>query len=366
MHSLLFSGIPPVGTSSGSTTSWHNHATFRDRWFELAKDSNEISTCVGYVSNEATAELYSLLDNAPRNFTYHLTIGMAKFEGLPKAQLESLLQLQKLLKRKSIGTVNVVQSWPFHGKVNVFTNRRGVTTAILGSSNLSGIVKGNTRYECDIEISDEESTRELYQFSKELREIASRPIDRSIRTFQQQSSALIDHPQVQRVTENELAELRQKAQQSRVSYDMPIHADSKRQKSNLNSFFGKGRENTQGTIVRPRPWYEVELMPGRNWYRENTKFPGAAHDFTVVTDDGYQFLVYNSYDNQFDGPKNFRSQGDLQILGRWIKGRMEADGALTPGEPVTETTLTNYGRNSISFSRISKDVWFMDFGVRST
>jgi hypothetical protein len=206
---------------------------------------------------------------------------------------------------------------------------------------------------------------ELYEFSKELRETASRPIDRSIRTFQQQSSALDDYLQVRRMPHSELAGYRIAIQNTRISYDMPIKADSTTQKSNLNAFFGKGRENGQGTLVIPRPWYEVELMPGREWYRKSKHFPGAAQDFTVVTDDGYEFVVYNSYDKAFDGPKNFRSQGDLQILGRWIKGRLEAEGALTPGDPVTEITLGKYGRNSISFSRISKDRWFMDFGVHT-
>ena len=81
---------------------------------------------------------------------------------------------------------------------------------------------------------------------------------------------------------------------------------------------------------------------------------------TVYTDDGWKFDCLISGTNS----KNFRASGDLQILGKWIKGRLENYGALKVGESVTEGILRKYGRNS--FKLIATDdpkIWWLDFGV---
>ena len=74
-----------------------------------------------------------------------------------------------------------------------------------------------------------------------------------------------------------------------------------------------------------------------------------------------------------DYGKNLRSKDDLTILGRWIKGRMEANGALKSGELLTSSSLDSYGRNSITLTQTSLEeddtengklsVWYADFGV---
>ena len=53
----------------------------------------------------------------------------------------------------------------------------------------------------------------------------------------------------------------------------------------------------------------------------------------------------------------------MKILGRWIKGRLENNGALKVGEPVTAETLQKYGRDNFDLISTSKsDVWILDFG----
>lgn len=44
---------------------------------------------------------------------------------------------------------------------------------------------------------------------------------------------------------------------------------------------------------------------------------------------------------------------------------MEDAGYLKAGEPVTEKTLADYGRNTITLSQTSKpDLWYIDFGAK--
>ena len=129
-----------------------------------------------------------------------------------------------------------------------------------------------------------------------------------------------------------------------------------------SAFFGKGRESRNG-IVKPRHWYEVELIvpksvAGQPGY-PRSKTPEA--EFDVITDDGWKFKCKVSGDYS----KNFRSEGDLTILGKWLKGRLENDGVLKVGFPVTAQTLRNYGRSSFSLIKTSlPNIWYLDFGVK--
>jgi len=74
-----------------------------------------------------------------------------------------------------------------------------------------------------------------------------------------------------------------------------------------------------------------------------------------VTEDGYKF----DCKRQGDYGKNFRSCHDLKILGRWIKGHMEEDGALQIGTPVTDDTLRKFGKNKLVFEKKDDNVWLL-------
>lgn len=151
-------------------------------------------------------------------------------------------------------------------------------------------------------------------------------------------------------------------QKTDVSFDIPIKGYEVSPHSNLNVFFGKGREGKNG-LVKPRHWYEVELIVPK----EITTRPGYPQSktdeavFRVITDDGWTFSCKVSGDYS----KNFRSENDLKILGKWLKGRLENAGVLKVGEPVTKETLEKYGRDTFTLTKTrTKNTWFLDFGVR--
>jgi len=131
-------------------------------------------------------------------------------------------------------------------------------------------------------------------------------------------------------------------------------------KSNLNCFFGRGRKTPNGRIL-PRPWYEVELIPGKA-ITSLPDYPNPNMPFIVVTDDGWTFEC--QVQGGEDGKKNFRSAGDLQTLGMWIKSRMEDAGALDTGHMVTTDTIQQFGKNVIKLTKTTIDnTWFLEFGV---
>lgn len=130
-------------------------------------------------------------------------------------------------------------------------------------------------------------------------------------------------------------------------------------KSLLNVYFGKGRENTRTGLVRPRPWYEAEIIVS-NTITQQDGYPRDSI-FTVITDDGYSFEVKT----QGDYSKNFRSTGGgLSTLGAWIKGRMENAGVLKVGQFIDESILDAYGRKDIELiATDDENVWLLDFSV---
>jgi len=156
--------------------------------------------------------------------------------------------------------------------------------------------------------------------------------------------------------------------EKRKACNFLIHPSSKiddATRSNLNTFNGKGRENQQG-FVMPRSWYEVELIVPKSvtcqpGYPQSDK-SGSGGVIDVVTDDGWSFSCKVSGDSS----KNLRSEKDLKILGKWLKGRLENASALKTGELCTQETLDRYGREDFTLAKVKgQDLWYLDFGVNS-
>ena len=356
---LLFTGIPPVGEVEGGAFSWRGRPSFSRAWFAKAKSASRITVLSGFVSADAIVELERLIQKSSSIERFDICVGMAKFEGLTRPQIDALQGLQGTLEVDGRGGVYVASPWRFHGKVSVFSVADGPLGAIVGSSNISALM-GPNQYECDVLLNGGSQLLEISNFAKDVLSDGCEPFG-DVKVKEEESDALRDFLGVKPKIGADRVASRAAALASTTKYDMPLKASDEVQKSGLNVFFGKGRVNTQRTFERPRPWYEIEIQPGRDWYREAGSFPGVDVHFKVVTDDGYEFECYSSFDPAWNGPKNFRSAGDLQILGRWIKGRLEASGCLKLGSPVTDEVLASYGRSTVSFSLLTDGSWFADF-----
>ena len=60
--------------------------------------------------------------------------------------------------------------------------------------------------------------------------------------------------------------------------------------------------------------------------------------------------------------KNLRSKGGLQILGYWVKGRLEDANIISIGDLIDENHLKKYGRNNIELiSTNSEDLFLLNF-----
>ncbi|MEG5033810.1 AAA family ATPase [Microcoleus sp. AT3-D2] len=138
--------------------------------------------------------------------------------------------------------------------------------------------------------------------------------------------------------------------------DISLSRVGRQRKSNLNTFFGKGRQNKSTGKVIPRDWYEVELIVDKKT-SDNPIYPKG--NFIAHTDDGLTFACQTQGVNY----KNFRSKDDLTILGRWIKGKLEKSGVLKQFEPVTIQTIKAYGRDYIRLYKLSNSEYYLEFDL---
>jgi len=276
---------------------------------------------------------------------------------------DAAMELNDFLCSSGRGEVRLVTPFRYHGKLYAYSKNNTAFAGIIGSNNLGGIIadsKSRT-FESSFLIDDPALALQMRGFIDRLVLRATENIgDLDIQQFNQYNTLLDDHENVQKVTQTVAAECL--TARTAISYEIPIKTYEVSPHSNLNAFFGKGRVSPNG-ILKPRHWYEVELIVPTAVSRQ-AGFPQAKTEsavFQVITDDGWSFKCKVSGDDN----KNFRSEGDLKILGKWLKGRLEQAGVLKVGEPVTAATLKAYGRSSFTFTKTTiPNLWYLDFGVK--
>ena len=344
---LLFSNVKPCE---------YNNSSFSEA-FELGVvDADEISIATGYVSEESLLELKAILsfysDNN-QSKSCSLVIGMHGREGFTRPQYEAAVELGNFLKDKNLGAVFVCTAFRYHGKTYLFSRNGGPVSALLGSSNLSNILD-NRQWEVDAKVTEATALKELTQLHTDLTSKACRNILEidAPESFTETNDLLQDRIGVEKAD----SDMYEKAQNTLtgVVFDLPLKTA---EKSNLNVYFGKGRLATKTGAIRPRHWYEVELIVPIE-ITSSPSYPSRGTVIRVLTDDGWSFTCKAEGQNS----KNFRSENDLRTLGRWIKGRLERAGCLQVGKPVTEEVLQNYGRKSISLQQTEDpELWLLDF-----
>jgi hypothetical protein len=336
----------------------YNNSTFSEAFESSLVSSDGVKIATGYVSEESLLELKSVLlfyYDESKAKTCSLVIGMHGREGFTQAQYDAAVELATFLKEKNIGSVRVCTAFKYHGKTYIFTktDKSEPVSAVLGSSNLSNILDSR-QWEVDALFTEEKTLTELNTLHEDLVAKASRDILEMPRpeSFIEMPDLLKDRIDVTKADEVEMEKI--ESTLTDKVFDLPLKDEAK---SNLNAYFGKGRLATKTGAIRPRHWYEVELIVPIE-ITQADGYPERESVIRVYTDDGWRF----NCKIQGDYGKNFRSEGDLKTLGRWIKGRLEKAGCLKVGQPVTKDVLDKYGRHSISLKETSDpQVWMLDF-----
>ena len=308
---------------------------------------HRIRIVTGYFGVESVIELIGILQANPLDREVTFTVGMAAFDGLTHTQIDALKKLDKYLAETQQGQVLICVALPVHSKISSFKMGDGVHQVIVGSSNFTNLISGVRQFETDLLLDgDSEAGSKIVDLISEIERTAD-PLavaEKRIKILKAKLPSLAAERDVEPATPvsgEVVAEFR-----------LPIKTEPK---SSLNAYFGKGRVDSKGRIL-PRPWYEVELIVSKT-ITTQPNYPQHDEVISVITDDGWKFNCHTTGDYA----KNFRSHGNLEILGKWIKGRLEEFGALQPGNPVTDEVLENYGNDELRLIKYLDGTWSLNF-----
>jgi HKD family nuclease len=318
------------------------------------KSTRNIVVASGYVSTDVIKEFKAdFLRIAKSGGSAKLLLGMAFYEGLSETKLHILNGLCKdLNKINSNSGVYVTYTRRYHGKVYHFNN--GVNdTIFVGSSNFSTSgTSGNI--ECTISVSDIGTKAKVKDF---LSYLLSE--DNSVSILKADIVVPGSRKYIDKVSLVSLDSLKKfdpaSLDVSKLPYFVfPLNRVAEKEKSSLNVYFGKGRLNRKTGFVKPRPWFEIELIANKH-LNSNPLYPKG--DFDAYTDDGYIIPMRT----QGDYFKNIRSRKSLQLFGMWLKGKLQKSGSLIPLTPVTPDTLIDYGNDKLIFAKIEDGKYYISF-----
>jgi hypothetical protein len=351
---FIFTNLPPLRT---------NYPSFTETFFSLIPEATRLDIAIGYITADSLAELKQIVAYNKNIETMNLIIGMHFWDKFTKLEYNAAVGLNDFLRGEQRGEVRLVKPFCFHGKLYSYSNANGAFAGIIGSNNLSSIIDNRTRiYEASTLFREQEYAVKIREFIDTLSSDAADNLsDCLITEFKECNTLLDDHENVIKVPHDELADIISSLTDTQFIIPLVKNGEVP-PKSNLNVFFGEGRLNRKTGVVHPRHWYEVELMVPNtitdlpDYPQKDT--PSAV--FEVVTDDGWKFSCKVSGDYS----KNFRSEDNLKILGKWIKGRLENNGVLETGCLVTPETFVRYGRSNFTLTKTTiPNLWYLDFGV---
>lgn len=337
---LLLSKNPIIGSLHAKSVS--------DYFKRFVEDATSFNIATGFVSNDSIAALKQIIEFREGALSLNLFIGMNYLDGFTKLQYNAIKDLDKFLVGNQLGHVFLSPSALYHGKMYSFQKQSTCIGAFVGSSNLGSFVGTSNNYiESDLLFLNSEA-KVINSSICSIIELLGKQLGdlpEITRFVAPEIKVLKDYSYVEELPPERLEQIKRSATGRQVVVPLKVEA-----KSNLNTYFGKGKIKGK---YSPRGWYEVELIVSKSLPNVDILPDKEYGPFHVVTQDGFAF----DCERQGDYSKNLRSSRDLKILGRWIKGQMENEGALRIGDPVTETTLQMFGKSAIVFEETSEGIW---------
>jgi len=387
---LLYSNVPPLKTKPGQRT-------LVEYLQEKSTEADCLYIVVGYASKNALIELNRIVvDSGIKKVV--LVLGMYYVEGFPEGIYNTAARIDEEWRAKEIGEVRLTKSMKYHGKVYGFYRDNQIIASVIGSHNLGAIAHEahNLRqYELSYYTED---INECTEIDTHLRSVIVSPVSVA---FSEVTDAHIVHSDneklngvegVVKVSPSDVETY--KAAQTPISFEIPLKvpgipsSSQDFMKSNINKCYAKGRLNSKTGVVTERGWWETEIIVS-NSITSLPTYPDRDVAFYVITDDGWKFKMHASGDHK----KNLESDGDLKILGYWLKGRLVAAGFIEPVDSpamdlenvsdgaedmykdckgvITYQKLRKYGRVSVTLTKTlnkladddgtMRDVWVLSF-----
>lgn len=320
------------------------------------KKAQQVDICVGFVGLKTIEKYSPHLKSIAQKGRVRLIIGMYQTEGnFSQSLYTKLTELHQSITKASTangitGSGVFITLEPYHGKIYVFSF--GTSKLVwLGSSNFSPAGLAD-RLEASATISDKTEIANIQEYVDSLcNPKAATTIDKFAFTKAPNINEYDELPKIASLPSN-----------LKLDGTMELRLNvSKQPKSALNLCFSAGRVNKAG-IYTPRPWYEIELSIDKK-DRANPLYPQTTNVKASITNQKEirqcKFRAF-LYDGRYYRQTELSTYSDYNkalgsdprsILGEFIKGQLEKAGVLRRGEKVTDETLAEYGRNSVTLAR---------------
>lgn len=344
--------------------------SFNKEFENNLKSSNSLVIASGYFGESTILNYEKKLKKIGLLGDCRILIGMAFHGGVTQKQNDALIKIHETLQSDNMNNGIYISRKPYHGKIYSFDGENDGRKIYVGSSNFSkeGLL---SRYECSVLIDKEQTKNEITNYlnklfnaeiTKPLHEVDLR-IKSKKEASQSPSTLLSDYI----VPLNSVPDVAA----AQGSFNIELQVDNQ-PASSLNLYFDKGRKNPSTGLYQPRPWYEVEIGTNKQ-DRENNLYP-LSHlirpegnsrngEFIAYAKDGDNYYKLNMVVSA-DFGKNIassRESGGRATLGKYIKGKLEKAGVLQFGERITSETLSEYGKNFITFTKINNSTYIIDF-----
>ena len=339
--------------------------------FKVSLDNFEtVTIATGYVGESFLKEIKPKLLKLAKRGGCRLLIGMVFHEGVSQKQKTLLTALHAELQGINAKSGVYISRKQYHGKVYHFDSENN-SIAYMGSSNLSdhGFYR---RLECSVKITDVATLSEIKSYldhlfasstTNELDEVELKVKSRGGPSRASAPSNLLADYEI---TKNEFDALPQPISEQQIV----LRVDSQ-PNSSLNLFYDKGRRDKAGKYA-PRPWYEVEISTNVG-DRLNPNYPISFSNSStsksrigefnaIILDDNRYFKIAMKVHSDYG--KNISSateSGGRETLGRYLKGKLQAQGVLRLHERITSDTLDAYGKDYITLKKIDTSNYILEF-----
>ena len=330
----------------------------------------EFIATVGYVGRPLLKSMESSLLKLAGRGRCRIIIGLLFHEGCTQLTKDYLEELDRKLKTRNSDSGIFVTRFQYHGKVYKVVNNQ-LTKVFVGSSNFS-TASWSTRKEFNIDVSEPQSKAKTAAFIDYIQNhrdtVALSTVPIKIKTKGSKKvniSKKLQNYIVDRAIYSALpAVVGQFAHLLRVDSNPA---------SGLNLYFDKGRRIAGSNKFEPRPWFEIELACQASEIR-NQFYPGSvprpsshsrAGDFVAYIKDGQKIYKLDMKVGGSGGKNIYsaRSNGGREILGQYIKGKLQNAGLIQEGDLITSEILEVYGRDTITFKKINDSTYIIDFSV---
>ncbi|MDC3251651.1 NgoFVII family restriction endonuclease [Planctomycetota bacterium] len=345
-------------------------ATLNDVIREKLSNYNKFDFVVGYFGlptlSEHEAEILNQIKN--NDSSYRLILGLAHWEGLSEKSITKLESFHRNVQSLDPDSgVWIITENKFHGKFYLFGDSSSYREAIIGSSNFSraGL---STNYEVNLHTNEQHILSQLIDIKERLLK-TSYPIgkhDLTIKGVSKKSYKVLQE------TDHALKDIQRIKPDRAPDFSIPIRADQKTQRSNLNLHFGSGRKKADGIFI-PRPFFEIEITLKKDFWTTSGASDFVSNqnkkvEFDVATDTGEVFTCnfHRKTSSKTDARPLHENSAEFQstpreALGKYLKGKLINHNCLKYGEPVTEETLECYGSSQIKAWKTSPSSLYLSF-----